>query len=158
MKTHILTHGNIRSQTDLSLFIDIIYNNFIELKNISKLMHNKEDIEKNLRSTNSIIIIIMNDSNKMVGFLTSNLIILEDRRKVLYISYVYVAGSERNKMIGSTLIKEAEAQAIKLNTDGIMLIFDTHKSNLVHFYEARGYMLDINLRRYERNDVFYKTL
>ena len=39
-----------------------------------------------------------------------------------------------------------------------MLIFDTYKHNLTRFYENRGYMLDINLRRFERNDVFYKIL
>ncbi len=41
---------------------------------------------------------------------------------------------------------------------GCMLIFDTQQDNLVRFYEDRGYMLDINLRRYERHDVFYKIL
>ena len=53
-------------------------------------------------------------------------------------------------------IKNDEAQKNKCN--GIMLIFDTHKNNLLHFYEGRGFMQDINLRRYEQHDVFYKII
>lgn len=158
MNIHILTYKDISKQKDLSLFVDIIYDNFIDLKVDYKLMHNKEDIEKNLRSENSVIIIITNNSDKIIGFLTANIMILDDRRKVLYISYIYVAESERNKKIGSALIKEAEKFATNMNCIGVMLIFDTYKPYLVNFYETRGYMLDINLRRYERHDVFYKTL
>ena len=158
MKTHILTYKDISEQKDISLFVDTIYNNFIDLKIDYKLMHNKEDIEKNLRSLNTVIIIITNDSDKIIGFLTSNIMVLEDRRKVLYISYIYVSESERNKKLGSLLLKEAEKYASKQNCIGVMLIFDTYKPYLVNFYETRGYMLDINLRRYERHDVYYKTL
>lgn len=158
MKTHILTHKDISQQKDLSIFIDIIYNNFIDLKVDYKLMHNKEDIEKNLRSKNSVIIIITNESDKIIGFLTSSIMVLDDRRKVLYISYIYVAESERNKKLGSSLIREAENFAKNSNCIGVMLIFDTYQPYLVNFYETRGYMLDINLRRYERHDVYYKTL
>lgn len=158
MKTHILTHKDICAQKDISLFVEIIYNNFIDLKVDDKLLHNKEEIEKNLRSKNSVIIIITNDSGEIIGFLTSNIIVLDDRRKVIYISYIYVAKSERNKKLGSTLLKEAENFGRQMNCIGIMLIFDTYQPKLVNFYEVRGYMLDINLRRYVRHDVFYKTL
>lgn len=158
MNTHVLTYSDIYVQKDLSLFIDIIYNNFEELSYNDKLLHNKEDIEKNLRSKNSVIVILTNDSDKMIGFLTANVVVLDDRRKVLYISYIYVAETERNKGIGRNLMNEAEKFANKLNCIGVMLIFDTHQPNLVKFYETRGYMLDINLRRYEQHDVYYKTL
>ena len=52
----------------------------------------------------------------------------------------------------------AEAEAYKYKCNGVMLIFDTYDSILVRFYENRTYMLDINLRRFERHDVFYKTI
>jgi len=158
MKTHILTHKDIYVQKDISLFVDIIYNNFSYLKDDDKLLHNKNEIEKNLRSENSVIIIITNDSDEIIGFLTSNVMVLDDRRKVIYISYIYVAKSERNKKLGSNLLKEAENFGRKTNCIGSMLIFDTYQPKLVNFYEVRGYMLDINLRRYERHDVYYKTL
>ena len=158
MKIHILTYKDIILQKDLTLFINTIYNNFIDLKNNDKLLHTKEIIEKNLRSENSLIILITNDLNYIIGYLTANILMLDDRRKVIYINYIYVASNERNNNIGSKLLLKAENYARKLNLIGSMLIFDTHNPKLVHFYEKYGYMLDINLRRYERHDVYYKTL
>ena len=158
MKKTILYKTDIEKQKDLTLFVNIIYNNFIELSDDKKLMHTPEKIEESLRKDNSVIILFTNDDDKVIGFLTANIMILDDRRKVLYISYIYVAEITRNNKLGSTLLQEAEKTAIFNKCNGIMLIFDTHKHNLTRFYENRGYMLDINLRRFERNDVFYKIL
>ncbi len=158
MSLLVLDKTDIAKQKDLSFFIDIIYNNFIELKYEDKLMHTKEKIEENLKNDNSIIIIKMNEDNKIVGFVTANIMMLEDRRRVIFINYIYVAETERNKQIGSELLNKAEEIGKQNNCLGIMLIFDTQQDNLVRFYEDRGYMLDINFRRYERHDVFYKIL
>lgn len=157
MKQVIMYKSDIEKQKDLSFFIDIIYNNFIELTEDDKLMHNKEKIEENLRNDNSVIILLMND-DKIFGFVTGNIMLLDDRRKVLFISYIYVAETERNKKLGSQLMNIVEKTALLNKCLGVMLIFDTHQQNLVRFYENRGYMLDINLRRYERHDVFYKII
>jgi ribosomal protein S18 acetylase RimI-like enzyme len=158
MSLIVFNKTDIAKQKDLSFFIDVIYNNFIELSREDKLMHTKQKIEENLKNDNSIIIIKMNDNNKIVGFLTANIMILDDRRKVIYINYIYVAETQRNKQIGSELLNRAEQIGKQNNCLGCMLIFDTQQENLVRFYEDRGYMLDINFRRYERHDVFYKIL
>ena len=158
MSIIILAKSDIEKQKDISFFVQLIYNNFIELSENDKLMHTKEKIEENLKSDNSIIIIMLNNNKKITGFLTANIMELDDRRKVFYITYIYVAETERNKKIGSKLLNEAEKIGIKNKCLGIMLIFDTHQNNLVRFYEDKGYMLDINYRRYEQNDVFYKLL
>ena len=158
MSLLVLDKTDIAKQKDLSFFIDVIYNNFIELKYENKLVHTKEKIEENLKNDNSIIILKMNDDNKIVGFLTANIMMLDDRRKVIFINYIYVADTERNKHIGSELLNKAEQIGKQNNCLGSMLIFDTQQQNLVRFYEDRGYMLDINFRRYERHDVFYKML
>lgn len=158
MSIIVLEKSDIMKQKDLSFFVDIIYNNFIELSYNEKLMHTRETIEKNLKDDNSIIIIMLNDNKKIIGFLTANIMVLDDRRKVFYISYIYVAESERNNKLGTTLLREGEKIAVENKCLGVMLIFDTYKHELVRFYENRGYMLDINYRRYEQNDVFYKLL
>ncbi len=157
METHILTYNDILKQKDLSLFVDTIYDNFIHLSSELKLSHTKENILKNLLSPNSIIIIMI-DNNKITGFLTGNILELEDRRRVFFISYIYVAENQRNKKLGTKLMKLAEKIGNQYKCIGMMLIFDTHDKVLVNFYENIGYMLDINLRRYERHDVYYKTL
>jgi ribosomal protein S18 acetylase RimI-like enzyme len=156
MDYKILLHENIIKQ-DLSLFVNIIYNNFIELNENPKLMHNKEKILESLQSPNAVLIIAMNKKT-MAGFVMGEIIELHDRRQVLFISYIYVAQSMRSNGLGGELMTIAENFALNNKCLGVMLIFDTHNSNLVRFYEKRGYMLDINLRRYERHDVFYKVV
>lgn len=157
IETNILTHNDILKQKDLSLFVDTIYNNFIHLVSEKKLSHTKENILTNLLSENAIII-IMTENNKITGFITGNILELDDRRKVFFISYIYVAENQRNKKLGTELMKIAEKIGNQYKCIGMILIFDTHNKILVKFYENLGYMLDINLRRYERHDVYYKTL
>lgn len=158
MSLIVLDKTDIAKQKDLSFFIDVIYNNFIELSHEDKLMHTKEKIEENLKNDNSIIIIMLNNDKKIIGFVTANIMLLDDRRKVIFITYIYVAETARNRQIGTKLLNKAEEMGKQNNCLGCMLIFDIHQQNLVRFYEDRGYMLDINLRRYERHDVFYKIL
>lgn len=158
MDTNILYSKDIKNQ-DLTLFVKLIYNNFIELTEEEKLMHTHEKIEENLRADNSVIIIIKDKkTQKMIAFLTANIIELDDRRLVFYISYIYTAESYRKNGLGTELMDLAEKLARTHKCNGVMLIFDTHKPNLVRFYENRGYMQDINLRRYERHDVFSKII
>ncbi len=158
MSLLVLDKTDIAKQKDLSFFIDVIYNNFIELRNEDKLMHTKEKIAENLKNENCIVIIKLNNDKKITAFLTANIMMLDDRRKVFFITYIYVAETERNKKLGSEVLHKAEEIGKQNNCLGCMLIFDTQQDNLVRFYEDRGYMLDINFRRYERHDVFYKIL
>ena len=157
MKYHILTHKDLKN-TDLSKLTDVIYNNFFELKEDYKLMHTKEKISETLHSDDVLIIVALNEQKKIVGFILSQLKELDDRIKVLFVNYIYVAESLRKTGMGSEMMNMLEAEGYKYKCNGIMLIFDTYNSLLVRFYENRGYMLDINLRRYERHDVFYKTI
>jgi ribosomal protein S18 acetylase RimI-like enzyme len=158
MDTNVLYANDIKKQ-DLSLFVKLIYNNFIELTEENKLMHTPEKIEENLKADNSVIVVLTDkNSQKMIAFLTANIMELDDRRLVFYISYIYTAESYRNSGLGTELMDLAEKLGRKHKCNGVMLIFDTYKPNLVRFYENRGYMQDINLRRYEKHDVFYKIL
>lgn len=158
MEVLTLYPEDIKKQ-DLTIFIDLIYNNFIELSEEEKLMHTKEDIKKNLRADNSVILIVLDKKvNKIAGFLTANIMELDDKRLVYYISYVYTAENYRNNGIASRLLDISEQIAHNKKCNGIMLIFDTTNKQLYHFYEGKGYMQDINLRRYEQHDVFYKII
>ena len=55
-------------------------------------------------------------------------------------------------------LKDIKKQADIKYCDGLMLIYDTTQKKLRIFYDRNGYMLDFHLRRYEKNDVFYKVL
>lgn len=158
MKLYKLNSNDIKKQKDMTLFIDLIYDNFIELTKYKKLLHTKEKIKENLFDDNCVVLIVMDNNNKIISYLVGNIMTLDDARKVLFISYIYVSETHRNKGLGSLLLENAEKIARLNKSIGIMLIYDSYDKNLVRFYETRGFMLDINLRRYERHDVFYKIL
>jgi GNAT superfamily N-acetyltransferase len=160
MSIQLLTHDDLKHR-DLSNFTDVIYNNFIELRDEPKLLHTKDEIHKSLHDDDAVVILSTRKEQnkvKLDGFLVGKIMELDDRRKVLFISYIYVAENKRRSGLGSALMDYAEALAYKYKCNGVMLIFDTYDPALVRFYENRTYMLDINLRRFERRDVFYKTL
>jgi ribosomal protein S18 acetylase RimI-like enzyme len=151
-----LTALNLKNQ-DMTLLVNTIYKNFLELATEPRLNHNKTEIQKTLDSEGVVLFLILHE-NKIIGYLLGEVMDLEDKRHVLFISYIYVAQSMRSNGLGGELMTIAENFALNNKCIGVMLIFDTHNSNLVRFYERRGYMLDINLRRYERHDVFYKVV
>ncbi len=139
------------------LLIDIIYNNFIYLEPEPKLNHNRDSIKKILDSKDAILFLFI-DQDKIGAYLLGEILILEDGRKVLFISYIYVAKSLRTANIGTSLLKHAEKYGNEQYCDGLMLIYDTRRKELRRFYDRNGFLLDFNLRRYENNDVFYKLL
>lgn len=151
-----LYSDNIKNQ-NMNLLTDVIYNNFIDLSSNKKLLHEKDKIYETLTS-NDVFLLLVVENNKLVAYVLASIMMLNDNRKVLYISYIYVAKTHRNRGIASQCIKKIEIAAKKNRCDGIMLIFNTKDSKLFHFYETRGFMLDINLRRYEMHDVYYKSL
>jgi GNAT superfamily N-acetyltransferase len=139
------------------VLVNIIYNNFLYLEPEPKLNHNPKAILDGLNNPNAVLFLFM-DSNKIGAYLLGQIMILEDGRKVLYISYIFVSKSLRKKGVGTLLIKNAEKYAYAKYCDGIMLIYDTRRKELRRFYDKHGFMLDFQLRRYENNDVFYKVI
>ena len=153
----MLTHEDLQQQ-DLSLFVDIIYNNFIYLAKFPKLLHTKDNIYETLRDENVLVLLTFQEDPeypKLTSFVVCQKIELADRRRVLYINYIYVAEIMRHKGLGSELMDTVETIALNNKLNGVMLIYDTANPKLSHFYQNRGYMSDLNLRRFEQNDVFY---
>lgn len=147
---------DLRNQNK-QLLINIIYNNFIHLNPEPKLNHTKEAIGDTLNNDDVVLLLFM-DNGKIGGYLLAQSMILEDGRKVMFISYIYVANQLRKHGVGTKLLHAIEKEADIKYCDGLMLIYDTTQKNLRRFYDRNGYMLDFQLRRYEKNDVFYKVL
>jgi GNAT superfamily N-acetyltransferase len=151
-----LEYSDLKTQNK-ELLINIIYNNFLYLEPEPKLNHNRKAISEILNDKDVVLFLYIKDK-KIGAYLLSQIIHLEDGRKVLYISYLFVSNSLRKSGIGSILMKKAEQYAYINYCDGILLIYDTRRKELRRFYDRHGYMLDFQLRRYENNDVFYKVL
>jgi GNAT superfamily N-acetyltransferase len=151
-----LEHSDLKNQNK-DLLVKIIYNNFLYLEPEPKLNHNPEAIIQILNSKDVILFLFMHQG-KIGSYLLAQIINLDDSRKVLYISYIYVSKPFRTQGIGRKLMKNAEQYAYEKRCDGIMLIYDTRRKELRRFYDKLGFMLDFQLRRYENNDVFFKVI
>ena len=151
-----LDHKDLMKQ-DLNLLTKTIYDNFPELIDTPGVAHTQESIMKTLTNPDVVLILAMK-KKKIAGYLLGEIMILEDGRKVLFISYVYVAPSLRNNGLGKQLMNKSFDIAADNYCDGIMLIYDTTDRQLRNFYGKMDFMLDFNLRKYEKNDVFYKVL
>lgn len=151
-----LTAKDLKKQ-DVTLLVNNIYNNFLNLVSNPKLSHTKSEIWKTLNSVNVVLFLILHN-NKIIGYLLGKIIDIEDSRHVLFISYIYVVKNMRNKKLGCKLMSLAISYGIKNRCDGIMLIYNTSDKKLQRFYNKYGFMLDFHLRRYEQHDVFYKIL
>ncbi len=142
-----------------SLLTDTIYENFRHLKKFKELNHTKKYIKENLSDSNNFIILCIDKNiDKIIGYLTGYSLILDDGRTVMYISYIYIVDKFRKNGIGSELLDICENYSNKENLDGLLLTFDTDDEKLMKFYEKRYFTLDFNLRRYQKYDVYYKSL
>jgi len=154
----IKLNSNDLLNQDKTMLTKVIYNNFPELVDVPNVVHTEESIKKTLESKNVVLIIALTENKKIGGYLLGDIMILEDGRKVLFISYLYVANSLRNKGLGKKIMFESFTIGNNEFCDGVLLIYDTTDKQLREFYGKLGFMLDFNLRRYEKNDVFYKVL
>jgi ribosomal protein S18 acetylase RimI-like enzyme len=139
------------------ILVDIIYNNFSDLNDEPKLNHTPEAIEKTLNSKDVVLLLFI-ENGKIGGYLLAEVMILEDGRKVMYISYIFVAKDLRTSGVGTQLLQIISKIASDKYCDGIMLIYDTTQKKLRRFYDRNGFMLDFQLRRFEKHDVFYKII
>ena len=151
-----LTANDLKNQNKMIL-VNYIYNNFDSLSNNKKLNHTKFEITKTLNSPGVVLFLVLHE-NKIIAYLLGEMMKLNDSRYVLFISYIYVIKSMRNKKLGCKLMSTAISYAAEQRADGVMLIYNTSDKKLERFYDKYGFMLDFQLRRYENNDVFYKVI
>lgn len=135
-------------------FTNVIYNNFIHLLKYPHLKHSKNEILKLLKSKNVILYIAVTN-NKISGYLLGEIIILNDGRTVLYITYLYVATNMRKHGIASELIDKANIYTIDKKLNGLMLTCNTHDKYVLNFYTKKGFTVDMLLKTNSQYEVFY---
>lgn len=156
---YIVYDNSFMKKQNLNLLANTIYLNFIHLEKFPHLKHSKQEILSALLDKNVVFIVSYNPiSKKIIGYLLGYTIKLKDNRKVLYISYLFVAPEYRKNGIGTDLLKLTDIIASKKNCNGIMLTCDTENQQIYDFYLMKQFMPDTHLRRYDRYDVLYKKL
>lgn len=153
-KNIIVSKKNIDS-SKMDIFIDTVYNNFIELVNVSQLQHNKQAIRDIFKcGTTQIYLILVN--KKITSYIVGKIMTLNDGRKVLYISYLYTSPKFRKHGFASDLLKMADIVCKKNMLDGILLTCDSENIGVYNFYLKKGFMPDLLLRTYGKYEVMYK--
>ena len=155
MKFITLRKADLKLQ-NITLLVNTIYNNFIELADMPILSHNKATISANMYKESILILCMLND--KICGYLLGYYTKLNDSRQVLFINYIYLSKKFRHKGIGRQLMLMAIDDASEHRADGVMLIYDTDNAYVDKFYKNLGFMLDVNMRRFHRHDVFYRII
>lgn len=153
-KTRIikLTGRQLKTSKNLPNLTNTIYKNFLGLSSYPVLKHTKQEITRLLTSPNMIMYMAINNK-QVIGYLTSEIIRLDDGRMSQFISYLYVQSAYRSKSLGSALLNCLLSESNKLNLNTIMLVTDTADKPVLNFYMAKGFMYDLHLRRYDRYDV-----
>lgn len=141
-----------KNKSNVNMFVDIVYKNFINLVHDPNLKHSKMEINKLLFSPNFKGYFVK-ENDKIIGYLLGEITKLNDRRKVYFISYIYTSKYYRKHGIASKLMELVMDMTKSMKLDTVMLICDTEDDNVYNFYLKKGFMLDFTLRRYNRHDV-----
>ena len=152
-KINLITADTLSGYT-CTTFANVIYNNFIHLTNYPHLKHSKKEILRLLKSKNIILYVAMTD-NKISGYLLGEIIVLNDGRTVLYITYLYVATKFRKHGIASKLIDSANVYTMDKKMNGLMLTCNTHDKYVLNFYTKKGFTVDMLLKTNSQYEVFY---
>ena len=132
---------------------NVVFNNFIYLKEFPELMHNKKDIIKSLNSEGNLCY-LMYDKNNLIAYLIGEFRTLPDNRYGYYISYLYVLKSYRDKKLGSSLMNRIISKCQKTGVNFILLTCDTKDEKIVQFYRKYGFVIDPSLGGEKRHNVY----
>jgi len=119
----------------------IIFFNFIELENEPDIVFNIDDITSTLKSNELLGWFLMDDNNKIIGYIIGELKELTDGRYVYYISYLYLIDKYRSMGLGYKLMLECIQYITSINIPFIMLISNIH-SKAFRLYKQLGFGFD----------------
>jgi ribosomal protein S18 acetylase RimI-like enzyme len=140
------------SKYQTQILAHTIYNNFPDLIQEPSLKHNIDEITRLLLSKNMMGYLIYKD-NKVISYLFGEFMRLRDSRIVFYINYLYVAVCVRNHGLGSRLINNLNRDVLNMNAKYILLSCDTENDRIFDFYQKKGFMPDLMLRKYSKYDI-----
>lgn len=132
----------------------IIFFNFIELQNQPDINFSIKDIFNTLNSSSLIGWFLLDNNNKIIGYLIGIIKDIGDGRIVYYISYFYIIQKYRNHGLGVKMLLIALNYATKMNLKFVMLISKIN-SKAFNLYIKYGFMEDPLVKL---NNKEYKVL
>jgi ribosomal protein S18 acetylase RimI-like enzyme len=132
----------------------IIFFNFIELQNQPNIEFSIKDIASTLVDESVVGWFLLDNSNKIIGYLIGTIKDIGDGRVVYYISYFYIIQKYRNNGLGTKMLLIALDHATKSNIKFVMLISRIN-SKAWNMYLKFGFIEDPIIKLNNRD---YKTL
>jgi ribosomal protein S18 acetylase RimI-like enzyme len=134
----------------------IIFFNFIDLQYQPNIEFSIDDIKFTLASSELIGWFLMDDDNKIIGYLIGIIKQLEDGRLTYYISYFYIIQKYRNNGLGTKMLLIALDYITSTNIKFIMLITKTN-SKAWDMYIKYGFLEDpiIKIKNYDYKVLLY---
>lgn len=128
-----------RNMKNKNKYIEIIYKNFTNLIN-TEVVHSKQDIQRILNSDNYYGFFLY-FKNKLVGYAISEISIIQDGRKVLFLNYLYISSVYRRKGYGKLIMnKVIDYTKNELGINFIILIVEKNKISNINFYKKLGFV------------------
>lgn len=134
-------------------FTDVLYNNFLNLRQNKDLKHTKTEISRLLVSPKMYGFLVYSNTT-LVGYLVGEMINLNDGRLVYYINYLYIAIRFRKHGLGEQLVKLALKKSKDIGLSFVVLTCDTNNKYVCDFYSKRGFVPDPILSKASRHSVF----
>jgi ribosomal protein S18 acetylase RimI-like enzyme len=119
----------------------IIFLNFMDLQNQSDIEFSFESIKEILQSPNLIGWFLMNNDNKIIGYLIGSIKELVDGRNVFFIHYFYITQNYRKFGLGTKMLLITLNHISNLNLKFVMLISKIN-SDAWFMYKKYGFVED----------------
>lgn len=135
-----------------NIFMNIIFNNFIDLVNYPYVKHTRQDIQ-NLLSSEQMIGYVAKYAEKIIAYMFGEVSQMPDGRNAYYLSYIFVAPKYQHLKIGSLMLNKIINHCRHYGIPFIVLTCDTEDTKVMNFYKKFGFILDPLLRNGKRHDV-----
>lgn len=119
----------------------IIFFNFIHLQYENDINFSIDDIRDTLSSNELLGWFLLNDNNKIVGYLIGIRKEVGDGRFVYYINYFYIIQNYRRKGLGAKMLLYCIQYIKSINIRFIMLISEIN-SDGYNLYKNFGFLID----------------
>jgi ribosomal protein S18 acetylase RimI-like enzyme len=132
----------------------IIFMNFMELQNQPDIEFSYESIKEILMSPSLVGWFLMDDTNKIIGYLIGTITGLTDGRQVYFIHYFYIIQKYRRFGLATKMLLIAINHISNINIKFVMLISKINSEGW-GLYIKYGFLQD-SIIKLNNND--YKTL
>lgn len=126
---------------EINRFANIIFINFIDLQYESGISFTIDSIKDNLKSPGLLGWFLIDNNDKVVGYIVGEKKNLEDGRYVYYLSYFYIIPKYRSKGIGKTMLQNTLNHINKINIPFILLTSQVN-TNAFKLYRDLGFVFD----------------